>query len=136
MKAVTVGIDVFPDHDDQHACAAIRRVAGGAYRVLLPAEALERDKQTGEVLNRHDFETIEEAVKWAEGIAQYVEADPTLTNPASVHLSALLEAKHDALVAMEIAKDNEILTKSKAIEGLEAELREALAKAQPQPQTG
>lgn len=134
MKAITVGIDVFPDHDDQHACAAIRRVGAGMFRVLLPGEDI---GEAGERI-RHDFETIEEATEFAAGIAKFVETDPNLTSPSSNHLRALIVAKDEEVARVRAQRDDEALTARKSIEGLENELREALAmaKAQPQPQAG
>lgn len=73
-------IDIFADADPERPVASITRVGGGAYQMRLLGESQE-------VLERsRSFETIEEAIAEAKGIADIVDNDPS--HP--VHITALL----------------------------------------------
>lgn len=85
MNHITVAVDVFADSDLERPCAAVRRVGGGMYRVLLPGEA-----------ERNVFDDFETALAFAEEIASLVEADPTLHSPHAVHANALLAQEREA----------------------------------------
>lgn len=89
---VVCAVDVFSEVDKERPCCAIRRMGAGRYQVLLPSEPLQRDPETREITNLHDFDTIKEALDWADEIAALVDADPTLTGPYAIHANNLLEA--------------------------------------------
>lgn len=119
--SITTGIDVYPDNDEQHACASIRRNGGGVYRVTLVGEDI---GPLGERVY-HDFPDIEAAQAFADDIAALVEADPLLTNPASVHQRALAVQAVEELARTKAEHQNELLTVGKRVAALEAELAEA-----------
>lgn len=118
-KQQVVMIDVFPDNDLEHACASVRRVGGGKFRVSLVGEDGVIDVDTGRRIF-HDFDTRQLAVDFALAFAVRVEADPSLTSPASVHLQALLTAEREELVRVKADEANQRLTLTKRIEALEA----------------
>lgn len=112
MKIIT-GVDVFAEVDLDHPVAAVRRAGGGKYRVLVGSEQLERDETTG-LLKYHEFDSIELALEYADGIAKLVDDDPSLASPQAVHANALL-----AIVTAESKE------KDDRIAQLEAELAKA-----------
>lgn len=86
---IVVGVDVFADSDLERPCAAVRRVGGGLYRVMLSGEM------------HQDFEDIEAALAYADEIAALVEADPTLHSPQAVHANALLAVANARIAELE-----------------------------------
>lgn len=120
-KQVVVAIDIFPDNDLDHACASVRRVGDGKFRVNLLGEDSVIDPDTGRRIF-HDFATRAEAITFALEFAVRVELDPNLTSPASVHLQALLTAEIEARAAAKLAADGERTVFETRILALEAQL--------------
>lgn len=128
-RHVIIGVDVCASTDMQHPVCSIRRAGGGMYRVLVASEPVLRDPVTNEVLNRHDFDTLDEALEYADGICWFVDLDPALTNPHSVHANAQVGQANEAMVAHEQAIAAERVTHAKELAKLQEQIDKLSAKA-------
>lgn len=118
---VIVAIDVACSSIPERPVAAVRRIGGGdgnRYRVLVANDPLVRDENTGLRIN-HDFDSMEEALEFADGIAALVDADPTLHGPHAAHAHAMREVAEEnarEAAATHAAKEAELLDRISKLE--------------------